>query len=133
MHNIINMARRRGEDLLEQILILFNNSAHWRTRKLMEKQRKIIEALQKKQRVSRNELAKLIGEDFTKEPRNSKEYRRKITNFYTALSPLLGNCIYSEREGKETYYSLNYFIFKAKLDAIKKAGQRYFKGEGDAE
>lgn len=121
--------RRKGEDLLETILILINNTAHPMTRKIIPRQKELIAILREKERISRKELIKKLNLNFLKHPKGSKEYKRLEKLFYKTLSPLLNTVVVSVRGTDDVYYSLSYELFKAKLDSLRRAGQNYFRGE----
>ncbi len=122
--------RRKDIDYLEWILILANKKAHPKTRSLFPLQEKAIKFIKEnKGIVEREKLAKELGLNFLEFDEKDKRFGRLMQRFYCVISPLLDFAIQSEKENKtnKTYYRLSVDTFRGKMDAIKKAGDYYFK------
>lgn len=119
------MARKKGQDNFDLILVLINETTHQSTRKKFESQKDVIRFLKQKNTKSatRKEIQKVLGLQFEKYPKNSPQRRKLESKFYNIVSQLLQWVI--ESDGQT--YRLSYDLFQRKLSSIRRAGENYFK------
>ncbi len=121
------MARKRGQDNLGDILILANRKAHAQVLITIESQKQVIYFMKGKPRVTRKELEKELGLQFShlaEDNTKKKEFWRKRKKFYKIMSPLIGTVIVNDRENLT--YELNGVRFGAWFDSLKRTGKEVF-------